>query len=59
MGGTLIIGAGQAGASLGEKIRAEGYDQPITLIGDEPVPPYERPPLSKAYLMCEMAEERL
>ncbi|NNE80030.1 MAG: FAD-dependent oxidoreductase [Silicimonas sp.] len=59
MGGTLIIGAGQAGASLGEKLRAEGYDQPITLIGDEPVPPYERPPLSKAYLMGEMAEERL
>ena len=59
MGGILIIGAGQAGASLSEKLRAEGFGGEVTLIGDEPVPPYERPPLSKAYLMGEMVEERL
>ena len=57
--GILIIGAGQAGASLAEKLRAEGFGGEVTLIGDEPVPPYERPPLSKAYLMGEMVEERL
>ena len=59
MGGILIIGAGQAGASLAEKLRAAGFGGEVTLIGDEPVPPYERPPLSKAYLMGEMVEERL
>ncbi len=59
MGGFLIIGAGQAGASLAEKLRAEGYVGDVTLIGDEPEPPYERPPLSKAYLMGEMEKERL
>ena len=59
MGGILIIGAGQAGASLSERLRAEGFGGEVTLIGDEPVPPYERPPLSKAYLMGEMVEERL
>ena len=59
MSGILIIGAGQAGASLAEKLRAEGYEGAVTLIGEEPVPPYERPPLSKAYLLGEMEKERL
>ena len=59
MGGILIIGAGQAGASLAQKLRAEGYGGEVTLVGDEPVPPYERPPLSKAYLLGEMERERL
>lgn len=59
MGGIVIIGAGQAGASLAEKLRAEDYEGSVTLIGDEPVPPYERPPLSKAYLLGEQAKERL
>lgn len=59
MGGILIIGAGQAGASLAQKLRAEGYGGDVTLVGDEPVPPYERPPLSKAYLLGEMEKERL
>ncbi len=59
MGGIVIVGAGQAGASLAQKLRAEGYDGTVTLIGDEPVPPYERPPLSKAYLLGEQARERL
>ena len=55
----IVVGAGQAGASLVAKLRSEGFDGQITLIGAEPVPPYQRPPLSKAYLLGEMAEERL
>ncbi len=55
----VVIGAGQAGAALVAKLRALGHQGPITLIGDEPAPPYQRPPLSKAYLMGEMEEERL
>ena len=55
----VIIGAGQAGAALAAKLRALGHQGPITMIGEEPSPPYQRPPLSKAYLMGEMEEERL
>ncbi len=55
----VVIGAGQAGASCVAKLRSEGFDGQITLIGSEAVPPYQRPPLSKAYLLGEMAEERL
>ena len=59
MGGIVVVGAGQAGASLVAKLRALGYDGLLTLIGEEPVPPYQRPPLSKKYLLGEMAVERL
>ncbi len=59
MSGIVVIGAGQAGASMVAKLRALGHDGPVTLIGDEPVPPYQRPPLSKGYLKGEMALERL
>ena len=59
MGGILIVGAGQAGASLAEKLRSEGYEGDVTLIGEETYPPYERPPLSKGYLKGEIGEERL
>lgn len=55
----IVIGGGQAGASCVAKLRAEGFEGQVTLIGDEPVPPYQRPPLSKAYLLGEMALERL
>ncbi len=55
----VVVGAGQAGATLVAKLRALGHSGPITLIGDEPVPPYQRPPLSKAYLVGEMPAERL
>ena len=55
----VVIGAGQAGAALVAKLRALGHQGAITLIGEEPSPPYQRPPLSKAYLMGEMEEERL
>lgn len=55
----VIIGAGQAGAALAAKLRALGAKGKITLIGAEPVAPYQRPPLSKAYLLGEMPLERL
>lgn len=55
----VVIGAGQAGSSLVAKLRSAGFDGQITLIGEETVPPYQRPPLSKAYLLGEMEKERL
>ncbi|WP_227287004.1 FAD-dependent oxidoreductase [Boseongicola sp. H5] len=55
----VVVGAGQAGAALVARLRTDGFDGRITLIGEEHVPPYQRPPLSKAYLMGEMALERL
>ncbi|MEI4232336.1 NAD(P)/FAD-dependent oxidoreductase [Roseovarius sp. D22-M7] len=59
MTAVVVIGAGQAGASLVARLRDAGYDGGITLVGDEPVPPYQRPPLSKKYLLGEMTAERL
>lgn len=55
----VVIGGGQAGASLVAKLRNSGFHGDITLIGAEPVPPYQRPPLSKGYLLGEMSLERL
>ena len=55
----VVIGAGQAGASLVAKLRALGETGAVTLIGAEPAPPYQRPPLSKAYLLGEMPADRL
>ncbi len=55
----LIIGAGQAGAQAVATLRAEGFAGAITLVGDEPFAPYQRPPLSKAYLSGAMERERL
>lgn len=59
MGHVVVIGAGQAGASCVAKLRNSGFDGKVTLIGAEPVAPYQRPPLSKAYLMGDMPLERL
>lgn len=59
MAHVVVIGAGQAGSSCVAKLRSGGFEGKITLIGAEPVPPYQRPPLSKAYLLGEMALERL
>ncbi|MBT8413965.1 MAG: FAD-dependent oxidoreductase [Boseongicola sp.] len=59
MSGIVVVGGGQAGASVVAKLRALGADMPITMICGESVPPYQRPPLSKAYLLGDMAEERL
>ena len=59
MGHVVVVGAGQAGSSCVAKLRNSGFEGQITLIGEEPVPPYQRPPLSKAYLMGDMALERM
>lgn len=56
---TVIIGAGQAAAQLVASLRLEGYQGAITAIGDEPYPPYQRPPLSKAYLSGDLPSDRL
>ncbi|HEY5238436.1 MAG TPA: FAD-dependent oxidoreductase [Rhizomicrobium sp.] len=55
----VIIGAGQAGAQAVASLRAEGFAGALTMIGDEPFLPYQRPPLSKAYLMGTLERERL
>ena len=47
----VIIGGGQGGFQTAASLRAEGYQEPITLIGDEPHIPYQRPPLSKGFLV--------
>jgi 3-phenylpropionate/trans-cinnamate dioxygenase ferredoxin reductase subunit len=59
MAHVVVVGAGQAGSAVVAKLRGLGFDGQITLVGEEPAPPYQRPPLSKAYLMGEMEEERL
>jgi len=55
----VVIGAGQAGAQAVASLRAEGFEGALTLVGDEPFAPYQRPPLSKAYLSGAMERERL
>ncbi|MBU2606228.1 MAG: FAD-dependent oxidoreductase [Alphaproteobacteria bacterium] len=55
----VVIGGGQAGAQALQSLRQGGYAGALTLVGDEPALPYQRPPLSKAYMKGEMAEERL
>jgi 3-phenylpropionate/trans-cinnamate dioxygenase ferredoxin reductase subunit len=50
MNGVVIVGAGLAGARCAEALRAGGAEIPITLVGAEPVAPYERPALSKGFL---------
>jgi 3-phenylpropionate/trans-cinnamate dioxygenase ferredoxin reductase subunit len=55
----VIIGAGQAGAQAVQTLRAEGFTGAITMVGDEAFPPYQRPPLSKAYLLGSFERPRL
>jgi len=55
----IVVGGGNAAASLVARLRSDGFDGAITLVCAEPVPPYQRPPLSKAYLLGEMEQARL
>ena len=55
----VVIGTGQAGASLVIKLRDSGFEGSITLAGSEAHLPYQRPPLSKKYLLGEMTLERM
>ena len=54
----VIVGAGQAGAQVAISLRQLGFAGEVVLLGEEPAPPYQRPPLSKALLSGEMAPER-
>jgi len=58
-GRLVIVGAGQAAFALAAKLRMLKDTRPITLLGSEPVLPYQRPPLSKKYLLGEMSFDRL
>ena len=55
----VIVGAGQAAASFISRYVALGGEQPLLLVGEESHPPYQRPPLSKKYLLGELERERL
>ncbi|MFS2152356.1 NAD(P)/FAD-dependent oxidoreductase [Rhizobium sp. Rhizsp42] len=55
----VIIGAGQAGFAMAAKLRALKDTRPITILGAEDVLPYQRPPLTKKYLLGEMSFDRL
>ncbi len=54
----LILGAGQAGAQVAISLRQLGFPGRITILGDEPEPPYQRPPLSKKFLSGEVPADR-
>ena len=54
-----IVGASLAGVRAAESLRRQGFDRPITLIGDEAHAPYDRPPLSKQFLAGEWDADRL
>ncbi|MBC7768079.1 MAG: FAD-dependent oxidoreductase [Phycisphaerales bacterium] len=55
----IIVGAGQAGGETAQRLRQAGFAGDITLIGEEPCAPYQRPPLSKAYLAGKLEMDRL
>src|SRR5947207_13782463 len=55
----VIIGAGQAAAQAVATLSSEGFTGALTVIGNEPYPPYQRPPLSKAYMAGDFVRERL
>jgi len=58
-GRIVIVGAGHAGGTAAALLRQYGWTGPITLLGDEPIAPYQRPPLSKAWLKGEADAESL
>jgi 3-phenylpropionate/trans-cinnamate dioxygenase ferredoxin reductase subunit len=55
----VIVGGGLAAARAAEAARTAGYEGSITIVGDEPEPPYLRPPLSKEYLRGESDREKV
>lgn len=54
----VIVGASLCGGTAAAALRAEGFDGRLVLIGEEPLPPYERPPLSKEYMRGEQSLEQ-
>lgn len=57
--GVVIVGSGQAGYQTAASLRTEGYEGPVTLIGEERYAPYQRPPLSKAFVMGKQDQARI
>jgi NADPH-dependent 2,4-dienoyl-CoA reductase/sulfur reductase-like enzyme len=57
--GVVVVGASAAGLAVADTLRREGFGGRITIVGDEPELPYDRPPLSKEFLSGEWAEEKL
>jgi 3-phenylpropionate/trans-cinnamate dioxygenase ferredoxin reductase component len=55
----IILGGGHAGGTAAALLRQYGHEGPITLLGDEPIPPYQRPPLSKTWLKGEADADAL
>ncbi|CBG68300.1 PUTATIVE FERREDOXIN REDUCTASE [Streptomyces scabiei 87.22] len=55
----VVVGASAAGLAAAETLRREGYDGTLTLVGDEPHAPYDRPPLSKQLLAARWESDRL
>src|SRR5438445_3704620 len=55
----VIVGASLAGATAAQTLREEGFTGRLVLIGDEAERPYERPPLSKGYLLGEQNKDKL
>ncbi|HEY4365389.1 MAG TPA: FAD-dependent oxidoreductase [Bryobacteraceae bacterium] len=55
----VIVGGGQAGYQTAASLRTEGFEGSITLIGDEPHAPYQRPPLSKAFVLGKQDREKI
>ncbi|NUR00989.1 MAG: FAD-dependent oxidoreductase [Streptomyces sp.] len=55
----VVVGAGQAGSELATTLRQRGWSGGITLVGDEVSPPYQRPPLSKGFLLGKLSREKL
>lgn len=58
VGSVVVVGAGQAGVTVAAALRDQGFAGRITVVGREPHPPYERPPLSKAYLGASALDEQ-
>ncbi|MBW0170972.1 MAG: FAD-dependent oxidoreductase [Hydrogenophaga sp.] len=57
--GVVVVGTGQAGFQLAASLREAGFAAPITLVGDEPGLPYQRPPLSKGFLQAKVDDAGL
>ena len=55
----VIVGAGQAAAQASDTLRRKGFQGEVALVGEEPLLPYQRPPLSKKYLAGALERERL
>src|SRR5258706_4592726 len=55
----VIVGAGHAGGTAAAVLRQHGFEGPIVLVGEEPIAPYQRPPLSKAWLKGEADADSL